>query len=160
MPQTTSSTRRPSWIGLAACALLGVPIGLGLFTFTYAEGGSYLSNDPKACVNCHIMRDEYDAWQKASHHIAATCNDCHIPQEFVGKYAEKGRNGFWHSFYFTLQNFHEPIQISDRNSRILRANCLECHRELMSEISGHLGSFGESSLDCLRCHAASGHGGH
>lgn len=151
-------SRRWSIPGLIACALVGVPLGLGLFTFSYAEGGSYFSNDPKACVNCHIMRDEFDSWQKASHHAAATCNDCHIPHEFVGKYYNKGRNGFWHSYYFTMQTFHEPIQISDRNSRILRANCLGCHRELMDRVAGHLGSFGESSMDCVRCHASSGHG--
>ena len=93
----------------------------------------YFSNDPLQCVNCHIMRDEYDSWQHASHHAVAACNDCHIPHEFVGKYAVKAHNGFWHSYYFTFQNFHEPIQISDRNARILRANCLDCHRELMGE---------------------------
>jgi cytochrome c nitrite reductase small subunit len=149
---------RYSKISLITCALVGIPLGLGLFTFSYAEGGSYFSNDPQACVNCHIMRDEYVSWQKASHHAVATCNDCHIPHDFVGKYYNKGRNGFWHSYYFTMQNFHEPIQISDRNSRILRANCLTCHRELMDRVAGHLGRFGESSMDCIRCHASAGHG--
>jgi cytochrome c nitrite reductase small subunit len=144
--------------GLVVCALAGIPLGLGLFTFSYAEGGSYFSNDPKACVNCHIMRDEYDSWQKASHHATATCNDCHIPHDFVAKYYNKGRNGFWHSFYFTLGGFHEPIQIADRDARILRANCLDCHRELMDRVSGHIGTFGESSMDCIRCHSHSGHG--
>ncbi|HEX4589766.1 MAG TPA: cytochrome c nitrite reductase small subunit [Gemmataceae bacterium] len=144
--------------GVVVCALAGIPVGLGVFTFGYAEGGSYFSDDPKACVNCHIMRDEYDSWQKASHHAVATCNDCHTPHEFVGKYETKGRNGFWHSYYFTFQNFHEPIQISDRSARILRANCLDCHRELMDRVAGHLGSFGEPSIDCLHCHTHSGHG--
>jgi cytochrome c nitrite reductase small subunit len=154
-----SVTVRPvSTPGLVVCLLAGIPVGLGLFTFGYAEGLSYLSDDPKACVNCHIMRDEYDAWQKASHHAVATCNECHTPHDFVGKYETKGRNGFWHSFYFTFQNFHEPIQISDRSANILRANCLDCHRELMDAVAGHVGSFGESSLDCLRCHNHSGHG--
>lgn len=152
---TLRSLSTPS---LVVCALAGIPVGLGLFTFYYAEGGSYFSDDPKACVNCHIMRDEYDGWQKASHHAVATCNDCHTPHNFVGKYETKARNGFWHSYYFTFQNFHEPIQISDRSAGILRANCLDCHRELMDPIAGHLGSFGESSMDCLRCHNHSGHG--
>src|SRR5947209_19022165 len=104
---------------LVLCVLLGIVLGAGAFTVHYAEGHSYLSDDPKACVNCHIMRDEYDGWQKASHHAVATCNDCHVPHGFFGKYATKARNGFWHSFYFTFQNFHEPIQISDRSAGIL-----------------------------------------
>ncbi|HET9764987.1 MAG TPA: cytochrome c nitrite reductase small subunit, partial [Casimicrobiaceae bacterium] len=36
--------------------LVGVLAGLGGYTFLYAEGFSYMSSDPRACVNCHIMR--------------------------------------------------------------------------------------------------------
>jgi cytochrome c nitrite reductase small subunit len=88
---------------LVACALTGVLLGTGAFTVRYAEGFSYLSNDPKACVNCHIMRDQYDGWQRASHHAVATCNYCHVPHETVPKYLVKAENGFWHSKGFTLR---------------------------------------------------------
>jgi cytochrome c nitrite reductase small subunit len=54
-----------------------------------------------------------------------------------------------------LQDFHEPIRIRPRNSAILRNNCVECHRSLVSEILGH-GE--ESTPDCVRCHASVGHG--
>ena len=90
---------------------IGILFGLGGYTFYYAEGASYLSNDPKACVNCHIMRDQYDGWQKSSHHQVATCNDCHTPHALIPKYASKMENGFWHSYGFTFQNFPEPIRI-------------------------------------------------
>ena len=83
---------------------------------TTREGFSYLSNDPKACVNCHIMRDHYDGWQKASHHAVATCNDCHTPHDSLSpSTSSKAENGFWHSKGFTLQDFHEPIRIRPRN---------------------------------------------
>src|SRR5262245_54957198 len=36
---------------LVPCILAGVLLGTGAFTVHYAEGFSYLSNDPKACVN-------------------------------------------------------------------------------------------------------------
>jgi hypothetical protein len=26
---------------------------------------SYLSTDPRACVNCHVMNPQYDAWLKS-----------------------------------------------------------------------------------------------
>ena len=55
---------------ILAC-LLGVLLGVGLYTFTYGEGFSYLSNNPEACVNCHVMQDQYDSWQKGTHHAAA-----------------------------------------------------------------------------------------
>ena len=58
-----------------ACTL-GVAFGIGGFTFRYAEGFSYFQTDPKACVNCHIMRPQFDAWQKSSHHAVAVCVEC------------------------------------------------------------------------------------
>ena len=64
---------------------VGVLIGLAGYTFQYAEGTAYLSNDPKACANCHIMREQYDGWQKGSHHAVATCNDCHTPHALIPK---------------------------------------------------------------------------
>ena len=82
---------------LLLCAIVGPVLGLGVYTFWYAEGASYFSSDPKSCVNCHIMRDQYDSWQKASHHAHAKCIDCHLPHDFVGKYVAKAENGFFHS---------------------------------------------------------------
>ena len=41
--------------GLIAAVVIGIAIGLGSYTFVYARGYSYLTNDPAACANCHIM---------------------------------------------------------------------------------------------------------
>jgi cytochrome c nitrite reductase small subunit len=142
---------------LVLYALIGALLGTGAFTVRYAEGFSYLSNDPKACVNCHIMRDQYDGWQKASHHAVATCNDCHVPPEFVPKYLVKAENGFWHSKGFTLQDFPEPIRIRPVSLNILQANCVHCHHDLVNDILGH-GSTGSETTNCVHCHAAVGHG--
>jgi cytochrome c nitrite reductase small subunit len=139
------------------CCLGGILLGLGLYTFWYAEGASYFSSDPRSCVNCHIMRDQYDSWQKASHHAAATCVDCHLPHSGIAKWIAKGENGFWHSLRFTLQDFHEPIQIHEKNARILQENCIHCHQGLVGELVHH-GSFADDSNSCVRCHAAVGHG--
>src|SRR4051794_18766155 len=113
----TRSLRRLAlaYPGMILCILIGSVTGLGLYVFWYARGASYLSDDPKSCVNCHIMRDVYESWQKSSHHAFANCNTCHTPHDFFGKWWTKGENGFHHSKAFTLQDFHEPIQISDRN---------------------------------------------
>src|SRR5215831_16205620 len=98
---------RTSLAVVLAC-LVGIPVGVGAFTFVYARGLSYLSPDPKACVNCHIMQPQYDAWQKASHHTVAVCVDCHLPHAFVRKYLAKAENGWRHGKKFTLQSFAEP----------------------------------------------------
>lgn len=138
-------------------ALLGVLLGAGGYTLYYAEGLSYLSDDPKTCVNCHVMREHHDGWQKASHHAVATCNDCHLPHDTVPKYLAKAKNGFFHSKGFTLQDFHEPIRIHESNARSVERNCIECHQDLVREIVEHSGSTGER-LHCVRCHENVGHG--
>jgi cytochrome c nitrite reductase small subunit len=143
-------------IGFLCCASLGIFAGAGGYTAWYAEGFSYLSSDPRACVNCHIMREQYDGWQKASHHALATCNDCHTPHEFIPKYLVKGENGFWHSKGFTLQDFHEPIRIRPKNARVLELNCIACHQELTREITAHVPL--DDSLGCVHCHRHVGHG--
>jgi len=73
-----------NWQRIAG-VLAGMAIGLGIFTFTYAKGGSYMTNDPAACANCHIMQSQYSGWMKASHRRAAVCNDCHAPHDVVGQ---------------------------------------------------------------------------
>lgn len=155
--------RKPSLLwrfsvpGLLLSILFGMVGGTGAYTVQYAEGLSYLSSDPQHCVNCHIMRDQYDGWQKASHHSVATCNDCHVPHDFIRKYLVKAENGMWHSKGFTLQDFHEPIQLRPVSSRILNANCLYCHQSLVNDILQH-GLAGNDEKGCVHCHSSVGHG--
>ena len=68
-----------------AAGALGAALGLGSYTFAYAKGWAYLTNDPRACANCHVMNEQYDGWIKSSHRAAAVCNDCHVPHAFIGK---------------------------------------------------------------------------
>lgn len=143
--------------GIALGALLGVFLGLGGFTFYVARGASYLSNDPTTCVNCHVMRDQYDSWQKSSHHAVAVCNDCHVPHDFVGKYYTKAEHGFRHSWGFTFQNFHEPIQMKESSRVVVENNCKACHQALVSQIVGHSGEQASDPVDCIRCHESVGH---
>lgn len=136
-----------------AASALGITLGLGVATFDYAEGLSYLSEDPKACVNCHIMRPQYDSWQKASHHTSATCVECHLPVTFPEKYIAKARNGWFHSKAFTLQDFPEPILITPLNAEILQDNCVRCHDGILHEASATAGA-----PRCVGCHVDVGHG--
>lgn len=144
--------------GLVLSLLVGVTLGLGVYTFDYAEGTSYLSNDPRACVNCHIMREQYDGWQKTSHHNVATCNDCHVPHDLVGKYLAKIDHGYRHSKGFTFQDFHEPIRITERDRGIVETNCVRCHQMFVSEILPHPKPTITDPIGCTKCHADVGHG--
>lgn len=135
-----------------AAVLAGLLVGTGGFTFLYARGFSYLSDKPETCVNCHVMREQLDAWYASSHSSAAVCNDCHTPHPKVAKYLVKATNGIKHSTYFTLGNFHEPIRISSSNRRIVEQNCRRCHEHLVGAIHGS-----PDELSCLSCHVRAGH---
>ncbi|MBZ0167128.1 MAG: cytochrome c nitrite reductase small subunit [Candidatus Omnitrophica bacterium] len=151
---TLRMTHTTGWV---LSIMVGVFLGLGLFTFSYGEGLSYFSKDPNACTNCHIMQPQFDSWQKASHHGVATCVDCHLPHETIPKLMSKADNGFWHSKGFTFQDFHEPIFIRESNMRILQKNCLHCNKDFVHDI---LPNAQDSIKDfsCVHCHRSAGHG--
>jgi cytochrome c nitrite reductase small subunit len=133
---------------------MGVLLGVGGYTFIYARGASYLTDDPTACVNCHVMRDQYSGWITSSHRSVAVCNDCHAPHDFFGKYTTKALNGFWHSFYFTTGGFTDPIRITGRNLRVTEGTCRECHQDLVRSMAP---SRDGSSISCTSCHRDVGH---
>ncbi len=143
-------------ITMALALTLGLAIGLGSFTFLYARGYSYLSNDPGACANCHIMREHFDAWNKSTHHAVATCNDCHTPHDLVGKYTVKAKNGFWHSFYFTTGRYPDPLRITDGNRQVTANACRYCHGDITAAIDHPAASTAKRS-NCVRCHQYVGH---
>lgn len=141
--------------GAIAGGALGIALGVGAYTFVYAKGWSYLTNNPAACANCHIMQEQYDAWHKSSHRSVATCNDCHTPAAWVPKYLVKAENGFWHSFYFTSGTYSDPIQARPVSAGIAEQNCRRCHAEIVGQID-HPGVDG-GELSCVRCHRDVGH---
>ncbi|MEO6332438.1 MAG: cytochrome c nitrite reductase small subunit [Gemmatimonadaceae bacterium] len=152
---------RPQRLATVAALLVGVAAGVGFFTFGYAKGASYLTNDPAACANCHVMNEHYAAWMKSSHRSVATCNDCHTPHNLIGKYTTKALNGFWHSFYFTTGQYPDPLRITPRNHRVTEQACRYCHSEIVSAIDPDPHSTGSSGpgepASCVRCHAYVGH---
>ena len=53
-------------------AVIGIAAGVGAHTFVYAdEGASYLTNDPAACADCHIMGGHYSGWLKSGRRSVA-----------------------------------------------------------------------------------------
>ena len=154
------------WLLPATAILIGTAMGIGAFTFVYARGHSYLTDNPAACANCHVMEEQYASWMKSSHRAVAVCNDCHTPHDFVGKYATKARNGFWHSFYFTTGSFPEPIQITAFSRRIAEGACRDCHQSIVGSLvhAEEVPKFQENggisppeALACTRCHSRVGH---
>lgn len=141
----------PALLALA----IGAVAGVGAFTFGYGDGWSYLSNDPLACANCHIMQEHYDSWLNSGHRHVAVCNDCHLPHNFAGKWITKADNGFFHSLAFTTGNFPEPLRIKPRNKRVTQNACLSCHGDLVHEMLPV--QPGGDMLSCVHCHSSAGH---
>jgi cytochrome c nitrite reductase small subunit len=135
-------------------ALLGAMVGIGVFTFGYAQGGAYMTNDPKACANCHVMHSQFSGWMKSSHRKAAVCNDCHTPPGLIPKYFTKALNGLMHSWAFTSGWFPDQIYITQRNANVTEQACLKCHEEIVSSLPGVVN---HRNSRCTVCHAGVGH---
>ena len=144
-------------LAVLVAGLVAIPVGVGAFTFVYAKGFSYLSTDPRACVNCHVMNAQYDGWLKSGHRHTATCVGCHLPHTGLAKWLAKTEHGFRHSAAFTLQNFKEPIEITPRDREMVRVNCVRCHEGLVQAIA-EMPARAHATLDCLHCHTGAGHG--
>lgn len=138
--------------------IIGAMIGLAVYTFVYAKGSSYLSSDPQACINCHIMEDQYDGWIAGVHANTATCSDCHLPHDnVIHKYFVKGENGFMHALKFTTGWHPENIEARPVSLAITNQACLSCHAELTEDIRHPGTSESGEVFDCVRCHSGVGH---
>lgn len=145
----------PAFLALMIVAGVGVTAGLGGYTFHHARGFSYFSEDPAACVNCHVMRDQFEEWNHSSHRNWASCNDCHTPKGVANKYFTKALNGWNHSVKFTTMNFPEPIQIGERNRSIALSRCLDCHSTVVSHMGMSIDD--AEGVRCVACHGNPGH---
>jgi cytochrome c nitrite reductase small subunit len=142
-------------VAVLLARLLKLGMGIGSYTFIYAKGYSYLTNDPAACANCHVMSEQYDGWIKSSHRGVAACNDCHTPPGLAPKYFTKASNGFWHSFAFTTGGFPEPLRIKPVNLEVTEEACRACHQDIVQAIDHPAGV--QEALSCVRCHRDVGH---
>lgn len=143
--------------------LSGSVIGLGLFILQESKAISYLSDDPKTCINCHVMTPEYITWDHSSHGKVTNCNDCHVPHDNVfRKYAFKAKDGLYHATIFTLRAEPEVIVMHEAGQEVVKANCIRCHNDQVTDakasawIEGHDAS--RTDRQCWECHREVPHG--
>ena len=143
--------------------LLGIFAGLFLYILYISNAFSYISDDPKACVNCHIMAPQYATWYHSAHREVTNCNSCHVPHNNVfNKYYFKAKDGLRHATIFTLRNEPQVIFIKEEGKHAVQNNCIRCHNDLISSkkirvLSDHLYEHRTNRL-CWDCHREVPHG--
>jgi cytochrome c nitrite reductase small subunit len=143
---------------LPVMAVCGVATGMGIYLAGVSNGFSYMSDDPKACINCHIMFPEYATWQHSSHREVASCNDCHVPHDTVlKKYFFKAKDGMRHSTIFTLGTEPQVIYAKEESRKVIQENCVRCHSRVLDDVM-QPGFHGDNARSCTDCHREVPHG--
>ncbi len=142
--------------------LLGIFTGLGSYSFYVSQAWTYLSDDPKTCVNCHIMSTEYTTWRHSSHRENATCNDCHVPHDSqIRKYYFKAVDGMRHSAIFTIRGYDQSIRMRDPGNKVVMENCIRCHGHLTEMVGANI-TYEQTQegqgKKCWDCHREVPHG--
>ncbi|ETN94233.1 cytochrome c nitrite reductase small subunit [Zhouia amylolytica] len=157
LPQKHSNWRA------TAVFLIAIMMGLGLFMAKEAEIVSYMSDDPKACVNCHVMTPVYNSWMHSSHREWASCNDCHVPHDnIVNTYYFKAKDGLFHASVFTLRAEPEVMFMREASQEVVQDNCIRCHVQQVTQTKydGWIETHGANRTDrqCWECHREVPHG--
>ncbi|MBN2355546.1 cytochrome c nitrite reductase small subunit [candidate division KSB1 bacterium] len=142
--------------------------GLSGLIVHLARATSYLSDDPEACMNCHVMSPQYASWQRGSHARVAHCNDCHVPHDnFIRHYFFKASDGLRHATVFTLRLEPQVIRIKSAGMKVVQENCIRCHRPLVDQTElmqmspvmfTSLAPTPVSDKKCWDCHLETPHG--
>jgi len=142
----------------------GIICGLFVYTAYAFRLGSYLSDEPATCMNCHVMAPYYATWSHSSHNRNTTCNDCHVPNENAArKWLFKGMDGIRHTSVFLTKGEPQVIQAIDGSSSVIMNNCIRCHEQLNTEfvktgkIGYNMAKMGEGKA-CWDCHREVPHG--
>lgn len=150
---------------IAAIVLCGLLVGGGGLFLYLLRAHTYLTDDPAACVNCHIMAPYYATWSHSSHSRDATCNDCHVPHlNAVQKWVFKGLDGMKHVAAFVTFSEPEVITAQSMSSQVIMNNCIRCHTQLNTEfvktgqIDYMIAQTGGGKA-CWDCHRDVPHGG-
>jgi cytochrome c nitrite reductase small subunit len=148
---------------VAMCCVVAV---VGLFAYVVHESKmlSYLSSDPKVCINCHAMNTHYATWQHSSHRDRAACVDCHLPRDsFIDKMIAKTRDGYNHSLAMTLGTYGTNLRITGDAARRIQTNCISCHEGIVSQMLANSEPYhkeGDVPMGrlCWECHRSLPHG--
>ena len=150
------------WL-IPVTVLLGVLAGIMIIILRISNATAYLSDDPKACINCHVMFPQYETWMHSSHREKIVCNDCHVPHDSaVKKYLFKAKDGLRHATMYTLRMEPQVIHMHEDGQAVVQENCIRCHEKLFDGTNLIHGTYeeyiaGDAKL-CWQCHREVPHG--
>jgi len=153
----------PGWRTIVVL-VMGILVGMGIYIFYISNAVSYLSDDPKTCINCHVMNPQYSTWFHSSHRERATCNDCHVPHDNVfDKYFFKAKDGIRHATVYTLRAEPQVIYIKEEGAKVVQQNCVRCHNDLITDNkmlakNREFDHFRTDGRYCWTCHREVPHG--
>ncbi len=143
---------------------LGVLFGLVFVILHVSNATSYMSDNPRACINCHVMTAQYASWSKSSHARVTTCNDCHVPHDnIINTYRFKASDGLRHAYMFTFRLEPQVINLKDAGINVVQQNCIRCHEHhvhrvnLINPVTVSLRETGDGRY-CWDCHRETPHG--
>jgi cytochrome c nitrite reductase small subunit len=150
----------PSFWRVPVILALGIFTGSAFYILYVSNALSYLSDNPRTCVNCHVMAPQYATWNHSSHREIANCNDCHVPHNnFLSHYYFKAKDGLRHATIFTLRMEPQVIFIKEAGIGVVQKNCIRCHSGLFAikEASASQ-KIHQTNRLCWECHRETPHG--
>ncbi|MDR3090389.1 MAG: cytochrome c nitrite reductase small subunit [Desulfobulbaceae bacterium] len=155
-----------SFATVAAAVAAVIAIAMFVYLVRISRATSYLSDDPKACINCHVMNAQYASWRHSAHARYATCVDCHLPSgQALATYAAKASDGLHHALAFTMNQFGQRIQISEAGKTRVQTNCIACHAKVVDTMLTNRDRFhnftnpqASAEVLCWDCHRDTPHG--
>lgn len=149
------SVTRTRWF-VPVMGVTGLIVGLSFVAFRTSNAASYMSDDPRACINCHVMTPYYASWERSSHRKVATCNDCHVPHDTtLRKLWFKATDGLRHATLFTLAKYPQTLRLNPAAVPVVQRNCVRCHSHQVMRTK-----MGSSQFErlCWDCHRGVPHG--
>lgn len=122
----------------------------GVFMFFGPPGLVTLTETPRFCGTCHSMKGQHKDWRLSSHR-QNWCIDCHLPNDnaashYIWKGIDGGKDVF---FEYSGLREHDEISLSAHGKKVLQANCIRCHGDLVSRM--------DTTRSCIDCHRGLSH---
>lgn len=108
------------------------------------------------CSSCHVIKKNYQSWEKSSHKKAG-CLSCHAEPGVFGYLLARLR-GFSNLSAFVNESYRLPLRSIVKNS-----SCLMCHQPRLSKTISTRGikvshkEINQAGFLCIECHPRTGH---